>query len=133
MSASNLETEELFTAIHSYMGLLANGGQPNPKSINHSITVLNEIQRRFTALAQVEPLRFAIELYGGFVEQIFSDGERAPKAVFAVIDYDIKDVGDDDITYLTQPDGTTTGVYVNFPTLDESGSINFKEIFPASA
>jgi hypothetical protein len=133
MSVSNLKTEQLFEAIQLDMALLSSGAwQPDPHSVDDTITVLNEIQRRFTVLAQVEPRRFAIELDGGLVQQVYSDGSGTPKAIFAVIDYDVESLGDDDITHITQSDGSTVDAYVNFPSVYESGSVDFKEIFPTS-
>jgi hypothetical protein len=132
MSVSNLKTEELFAAIRSGMGLLAKGWQAEPKSVDHTITVLNEIQRRLTALAQAEPLRFAIELDDGLFQQVFSDGSSKPQAIFAVIDYDVERVDDADITRISQSDGSTVKARVSFPSVNEVGSVDFNKIFPAS-
>lgn len=92
----------------------------------------SNIARQVTELECLVPstqsLEFAIQLEGGLIQNIFCKDSKNIDCTFAVFDYDTEGLGEDELSYITQPGGEAAKAYISHQGLSDSPVINLDEI-----
>lgn len=75
------------------------------------------------------PIQLAIHLEGGLIQNVIAKEIPSIPIDIAVFDYDIDNVGDDEITPVTQADGRKVGAYIMSHNISDQAACNLDDIF----
>lgn len=77
-------------------------------------------------------LRFAVHLEGGLVQDIFCNDTKGFECTFSIFEYDSQE-GDDEMSFITQPNGKKASAFIVHHGISENPGINLDEIFITDA